>query len=116
MLFRSKRSSALRLLFVVFPTDIALDRVHVVFTESRAKYYFLHTIIITKKQWCLIFLLSQWCVLLPGEPGRGVMSATETKNGDWNRAVAGLTGTATARYVVLCWCYPSLHSKYSSSV
>ena len=95
----------LRLLFItrsIFPTEIALDfiiyRIYVVFTGISAKYYFLHTLkIITKKKWYLIFLLSQWCVLLTGEPGRSVMSATKTKNGDWNRAMAGLVGTATAR-------------------
>ena len=95
----------LRLSFMTFPTDIALDfiiyRINVVFTVgSSAKYCTtLHTLIlvITMKKWYLIFLLSQWCVLLTVEPGRSVMSATKTKNSDWNRTMAGLTGTATSR-------------------
>ena len=58
-------------------------------------------LVITMKKWYLIFLLSQWCVLLTGEPGRSVMSATKAKNGDWSRTMAGLLGTATSRLVVL---------------
>ena len=58
-------------------------------------------LVITMKKWYLIFLLSQWCVLLMGEPGRSVMSVTKTKNGDWSRTMAGLPGTATSRLVVL---------------